>query len=116
MALLTPTIVSGSANPTLTTAAAAAGGDTVAFNPSREQVLVAINNSGASINVTVTAQRTTLRSGDATFTRSNTVQAVAAGTTRYFPMTSEFADANGLINIGYSAVTSVLVGVLELDF
>ena len=116
MALINPTIVGASASPILATVAAAAGGDTIAYDPSQSQMLVVVNASGVSVTVTLTAQRTSFKVGDATFTRANIVQVVALGTTRYFPLTSEFSDANGLINVTYSAVTTVSVGVLECDY
>lgn len=116
MALLAPTVLTGGNSPTLITVPAAAGGDTVAYNPARKQVLIVTNGGGSSITVTLTAQRTTLRIGEDVFSRANVVAATAAGATRYFSITEAFADANGLINVTYSAVTSVTVGVLELDF
>lgn len=116
MALLNPTIVGASANPVLAVFAAAAGGDTVAHDPTKKQVLVVINASAAATNVTMTVQKSSIKVGDQTFTRANIVQSVAAATTRYFPLTSEFVDALGLFNITCSALATVSVGVLELDY
>lgn len=116
MALLAPTVVSGSAFPTLTAVAAASGGDTVTYKSHRRQVLIVNNGGAAACTVTITAQRTSIRNGEDVYSRANISQAVAAGAVRYFPITEAFTDANGLVNVGYSQVSSVTVGVLELDF
>lgn len=107
MAALTTQSISGpSSLPTF--AAASAGGDTV--TPSNDSFLVVKNGSGASINVTLDVP------GNDEFGNANAdlVVAVAASTERYIPVRSaKLVQSNGNVNITYSAVTSVTVGVFR---
>ena len=115
MALLTPLTTTAGANSLLSFAAAAAGGDTVSYNPNKRQLLVVKNDHIAAWTVTVAAQRTSVAVGEDNFTRANiSTPAVAASTIRVFPLTAAFADATGLINITYSGVTALSVALVEV--
>src|SRR6266540_2006220 len=90
-------------------AAAAGGGD--AFAHTGAELLVVKNGSVSSINVTLVTQATV--EGNAV---ADPVVAVGAGVTKAigpFPRYI-FGDANGLVQVTYSAVTSVTVKVLKL--
>jgi len=90
-------------------AAAAGGGD--AFLNTGAEILVIKNGSVSSINVTLVTQATV--DGNAV---ADPVVAVAAGVTKAigpFPRYI-FGDANGLVQVTYSAVTSLTVKVLRL--
>jgi len=50
------------------------------------------------------------------FTRANISQSVAAGATGLFPLSEAFVASDGLIAITYSKVTSLTVGLVELDY
>lgn len=98
--------ISGAA-PTF--AAASAGGDE--FANSGKEVLHVKNGSGSSINVTITSQRTCDQGGT-----HNVVVAVPAGEERRIgPFSVErFNDADsGRVEVAYSDVTSVTVGVFK---
>lgn len=97
-------------------AAAAAGGDTV---DNDGKVVLHVKNGGAgAINVTVTAQVTSVAvEGYGTLTRSNAVVAVPAGAERFigpFP-TQAFNNSSGRAAISYDVVTSVTVAALRLE-
>lgn len=91
--------------------AAAAGGDTC--DPGDDNFLVVKNGSGASINVTLDTKPDTTDWGG---TNPNLVVAVAAGTERYIPVNRSYLrdPATGKVNITYSAVTTVTVGVFKM--
>jgi hypothetical protein len=101
-----------------TSAAAGAGGDTVA-NPRGNTILRVNNGGGASINVTIAAGANPSRPADGTFpamTLGNQVVAVPAGAVRLIgPVPSAYNDAAGNINLSYSAVTSVTVEAIHPD-
>jgi hypothetical protein len=107
MALLTTvqTLIGGAVS---TLVAASAGGDKFG-NTGRERFRVR-NGSGVSINVTFTA---TGAAGCPEGTLHDKVVAVAAGAEKVFgPFDpARFNDANNQVSAGYSAVTSVTVGV-----
>lgn len=113
MALLSAFSVTGAANPVVSLSAAGGSGDTVAFNPGKTQLLLVNNGSASNITVTITAQRTTLQVGRDVFSRANISQNVAAGTQRAFLLSEAYVDASGIINISYSATTTVTVALLE---
>lgn len=98
--------VQGGAVATL--AAASAGGDK--FNNAGRERFRVRNGSGASINVTFTA---TGAAGCPAGTLHDLVVAVAAGVEKVFgPFdVTRFNDASGQVSVGYSAVTTVTVGV-----
>ena len=108
---LSPSISGGTFSP----ASAAAGGDQFA-NPRGTALLYVKNGGGSSINVTLTAQITT-RPADGAYpsmTVANNVVAVAAGAEKVIgPIPSAFNDGNGNVQVTYSAVTSVTVGVVQ---
>ena len=100
----------------ITESSAGVSGDK-ATNPDGKTVFIVKNGSGSSINVTVAEQmsdRTDPNFG--ILTKSNVVKAVAAGAIAVigpFPPAA-FNDANGDVNITYSATTSVTVGAMKL--
>ena len=110
MANVSPTtpVITGVA-PISTTPAA--GGDSF-DNPRGDLMLRVANGSGASINVTLTAQQTT-RPGDGQFppaTLANQVIAVAAGTTKVIgPIPPAFNDTNSRVAVATSAQASVTI-------
>lgn len=71
--------------------------------------LVVKNGSASSINVTIPS--TTTVDG---LVLPNRVIAVPAGTDRYIRPSSVSAQAGGVVNVDYSAVTTVTVAVLEV--
>jgi len=115
MATLTP-ITPVFTGATMTPASAAAGGDQFA-NPRGSTVLYVKNGSGASVNVTLTAQTVT-RPADGPFplmTVANSVIAVPASGERLIgPIPSAYNDGNGNVQITYSSATSVTVAALNV--
>jgi len=92
--------------------AAAGGGDEFA-NDGRV-ILHVKNGGGGSVDVTVTSQRT---DGDPIGTTSDdSVTSVPNGEDRFIGpfLPAAFNDADGLVQVGYSGVTSVTVAVLSL--
>lgn len=91
-----------------TLVAANAGGDK--FNNTGRERFRVRNGSGVSINVTFTA---TGSAGCPEGTLHDKVVAVAAGAEKVFgPFDpARFSDASNQVAVGYSAVTSVTVGV-----
>lgn len=86
-------------------AAAAGGGDT--FPGTGRETLIVTNGSGASINVTLATFKTV--NGLAVPSR---VVAVAAGATKHIAVGPEHVDpADGNVDVTYSDVTTVTVGV-----
>lgn len=103
-ALLTQAIGLPSLLPTFT--AAAAGGDTATAGS--DTFLVVKNGGGSSINVTLDVP------GLDDFGNANPdlVVAVVNATERYIPLRhAKLVQSNGQVNITYSAVTSVTVGI-----
>lgn len=108
MALLTAQKLGVSAGVTLTFAAAAGGGDTFKAEDDLSRLLVK-NDSAGSINVTITVPATV-----AGLAVSSRVVAVAAGAIRAIPLLMVYVDpADGLLDITYSAVTTVTVAVVR---
>lgn len=98
-------------------ASAAAGGDKFT-NPSDERTFLRVaNGGGSSINVTISKQNSAVAvPGYGQVSLSDEVVAVAAGATKDigpFPA-AKFNDANGQVNVAYSAVTSVTVGAIYM--
>jgi hypothetical protein len=96
---------------TLSTIAANGGGDQY-YNTGKES-LVVINGSGSSIDVTFTQQKDC--SDGYSSPDHDIVTAVGAGATEYIPPCSAtfYNDANNYVQVGYSAVTTVTVGVIK---
>ena len=114
MALLTANSVVAGASTAITFTAAAAGGDTVAFNPSKQQMLLVKNDHTANQNTTITARRTSVVVGTDVFTRASIPTAVTAnGGMRIFPLTEAFVDDTGSIAVTYSGVTAMSVALVE---
>lgn len=106
MAVLTPTKTSLNA-VTLGGVAAAVGGDKFPWAPGT--FLFVKNGSGGSINTTLVSQYGT---GDG-YVPADKVIAVGAGAEKLIgPIPQAFKDANGDVNVTYSAVASVTVQVL----
>lgn len=107
MSVLTPQKVN-TAGLSLVAVAAGSGGDQIPAGPGR--ILEVINGSGASINVILNS----IKSCDQGFDHDVTV-AVPAGTTRFLgPFSDRYVDSTGMVNITYSAVTTVTVASLEV--
>lgn len=86
-------------------------------NPSDERTFLHVKNgSGASINVTITAQKTTAKvPGVGVVTISNLVVAVPAGAERVIgPFSDAYTDANGNVVVGYSATATVTAAAVRL--
>lgn len=88
--------------------AAAAGGDIFPWSPGR--AIRVKNGSGASINVTLQAQKPCNQG-----VLHDTVVAVAAGADEAIGgfIRDQHVDDQGYVHIGYSAVTTVTVAVVE---
>jgi hypothetical protein len=111
MALLTlqPMVAVGLAP---TTTAAAGGGDTVALASATDvgSFLQVTNGSGSPITVTLVDPGAT-PAGNTTTAPANSV---AAGATKLFPLYPSLVNpSTGLINITYSAVTTVTVAAIR---
>jgi hypothetical protein len=100
-----------------TTQAAGGSGDVV-DNSDGKTFLLVTNNSGGSINVTVTAQQTSVNTGThGTLTVPNNVVAVANGATKLigpFPKQA-YNNASKQLAISYSGTTSVVVAALYIE-
>lgn len=108
MALLTKQ-ASNAAGVVLTFAAAAAGGDTVLLDDPNVKVHVR-NGDASAKTVTIVRPGTTYGTPDA----DPSLSIPAAGHAVFGPFNvGDFADTNGLLNITYSAVTSVTVAVVR---
>lgn len=112
MALITPQTIPGSAATAISFAAANSGGDTIAYNRARKQVLL-VKSGGTSVTVTVTAVRTSVQAGRDVAALGNIE--IASGTNRIngFAITPGYVDSSGLVSVGYSAVTNLSVALLE---
>jgi hypothetical protein len=80
------------------------------------RVLVVVNGSGGSINVTLPTPGTI----DTDLAIPDRVVAVPAGATRYIALGTPssapvYRQSDGSVNIDYSAVTSVTVAVLHVE-
>lgn len=111
MALLTlQTIVAAGLAPTTT--AAAGGGDTVALASATDanSFLQVTNGGGSPITVTLADPGAT-PAGNTTTAPANSV---AAGATKLFPLNPALVNpSTGVINVTYSAVTSVTVAAIR---
>ena len=104
----------GVAGAVAQTPVAVAASDT--FANDGHTILEVTNGGLASINVTITDQKSTGPEGASAFT-PNVVVAVAAGVTkRIGPFKpSRFNDDNGLVTVGYSATTTVTCTLVSGD-
>lgn len=95
---------------------AANSSDAIPFDPDQRTYLHVKNGGGSSITVTITAQTTSSNiPGLGAGTIANMSSAVAAGAERIFgPFPQAFADGNGLVQVGYSGVTSVTAAAVRL--
>lgn len=111
MALLTlQTMTAAGLVPT--TVSAAGGGDTVALAATTDvgSFLQVTNGGGSPITVTLADPGAT-QAGNA---GTATPQSVAAGATKFFPLLPALINpSTGLINITYSAVTTVTVAAIR---
>ncbi|MCB1972155.1 MAG: hypothetical protein KDG54_17270 [Geminicoccaceae bacterium] len=90
--------------------------DTVKVNTAQRNFLHVKNGGGGSINVTITAVKTSARvQGVGTVSISDEVVAVAAGAEKIIgPFTEAYMDTDGTVTIDYSGTTSVTAGVFSL--
>lgn len=89
--------------------AAAAGGDT--FPWTRGAYLEVNNASGAAITVTIDSRKLC----DQGFDHNFAISVPAGQSRRIGPFDGDrFADSQGLVNVSYSAVTSLTVGAVEV--
>lgn len=98
------------------TYAAVAASDQFA-NPSDERTFLHVKNGGGgSINVTVTAQKTSAKvPGVGVITISNQVIAVANASEKVIgPFSDAFTDSSGNVVVSYSGTTSVTAGAFRL--
>jgi hypothetical protein len=98
--------------------AAGAAGD-VADNSDGKTFLLVSNGSAASINVTVTAQETSLATAThGTLTISDNVVAVAAGVSKLIgPFAKQaYNNSSKQLAIAYSSATSVTVAALYIEY
>jgi hypothetical protein len=94
----------------LTLSAASGGGDTV--RPEQDRVALVVRNADASSKTVTVVRPGTDRVGIAI---PDLTVTVAAGATTIIPIAQEFRDsADNLVDITYSAVTSVTVGAFRL--
>lgn len=90
--------------------------DTLAVDSSERHFLYVKNGGGGSINVTITAQQTSVNvSGVGDLAISDEVVAVGAGADAIIgPFTQAFINASGSVEIAYSGTTSVTAAGLKL--
>jgi hypothetical protein len=103
-------------NPDLTGAVPAlvAVASSDSFQNNGARILHVKNASGGSINVTIDDPNSATPSNATSF-NPDVVVAVAAGAEKYigpFPP-ARFNDANGFVNVSYSAITSVTAEVID---
>ena len=116
--MATLTVVSSS-EAGVATADTSAASDGDEFLNTGSEVLIAVNSHGSDndINITIAAQTTSFDDPVlGTLTKANQVVAVNEGVTKVigpFPVAA-FNDANGKVQITYSGVTSLKVGVVNL--
>lgn len=113
-ALTLQSIVPAGITPALV--AASAGGDSFANKTDERTFLHVKNASGASVTVTAAAVMTSSRvPGVGTLATPNIAVAVGAGAEAIIgPFSAAYNDANGNVNVTYSAVASVTVGARYL--
>lgn len=112
MALIAPQTIPGSAATAITYSAANSGGDTVAYNKTKKQLLLVKTGSGAR-TVTITAVRTSVQTGRDVAALANIVDTIGAGAERAFPITPGYAGTDGLVAITYTSVANTEVALLE---
>lgn len=112
-ALTLQDVVPSGLNPSYT---AVNSSDTVKISTAQRVFLHVKNGSGSSINVTITAVKTTAQvAGVGSVTISNEVVAVPASGERMIgPFTEAYMNTDGNVTIGYSATTSVTAAALQL--
>lgn len=90
--------------------------DTMKISTAQRAFLHVKNGSGGSINVTVTAVKTSASvAGVGNVTISDEVVAVPAGEDRMIgPFTEAFINTDSEVTIGYSATASVTAAALQL--
>lgn len=115
MAALTVQTISKS-GVTITPVSATALGDTIADDGKQRTFLEVINGGESSIDVTISKHATSVHApGLGAVAVSDIVVAVGAGVTKLIgPFPDAYRGANGVIAVGYSAVTSVTVAAIGL--
>jgi len=106
-------VVASGVEPTYT---AANSEDTVKVNTAQRNFLHVKNGGGSSINVTITAVKTSARvQGVGVVTVGDLVVSVPAGEERIIgPFTEAYMDTDGEVTIEYSGTSSVTAGVFSL--
>lgn len=96
--------------------AAVNASDTAILNQAQRNFLHVKNGGGGSINVTITAVKTSARvQGVGVVTIEDLVVAVPAGEERMIgPITEAYLDTDGEVTIGYSGTGSVTAGIFSL--
>lgn len=112
MALIAPQTIPGSAATAISFAAANSGGDTIAYNKQKKQLLVVKTGSG-SRTVTITAVRASVQTGRDVAALADIQSTIPANQTRAFPITPGYVGTNGLVDISYTSVTNTEVALLE---
>lgn len=112
MALITPQTIPGSAATAISFAAADSGGDTIAYNRARKQVLL-VKCGANSRTVTITAVRTSVQAGRDVAALADIVETMTPNVFRAIPVSAAYVNASGLVSIGYSSVTNTEVALLE---
>lgn len=112
MALIAPQTIPGSAATALTFAAANSGGDTVAYNKQKKQLLLVKTGSGTR-TVTITAVRTSVQTGRDVAALADIVDSPTQGAVRAIPITPGYVGTDGLVAITYTSVTNTEVALLE---
>jgi len=112
MALIAPQTIPGSAATAITYSAANSGGDTVAYNKTKKQLLLVKTGSG-SRTVTITAVRTSVQTGRDVAALATIQDTIPANQTRTFPITPGYVGTDGLVAITYTSVSNTEVALLE---
>ena len=112
MALIAPQTIPGSAATAITFAAANSGGDTVAYNKAKKQLLLVKTGSGAR-TVTITAVRTSVQTGRDVAALSNIVDTIGANLMKGIAITPGYVGTDGLVAITYTSVSNTEVALLE---
>lgn len=96
--------------------AAVNSSDTIKVSDEERHFLHVKNGGGGSINVTITAQKTTARvPGVGALTIPNLVVAVANGAEKMIgPFTSAYIGDDGNVDVAYSGTTSVTAAAFKL--
>lgn len=97
--------------------AAASGGDEFTAQPGKGYTLAVQNGGGGSVTLTIAVQDSTIETADAgEVTLSDLTYDVADGDTALIEAPGPaYRDGNGRVQLSYSGVTSVIVGVFETD-